>query len=67
MNLEELEEFKKQTGHNNPAEMRAWEQGYADHEELMMKFIENWNGERNSAFGNAMYQAYLRLKTKERC
>ncbi len=47
-------ECKKITGHNNQQERMAYDNGYSDHEKLMLDFIGKWDGSTNSILGMAL-------------
>ena len=65
MTDKEREEFKAMTGWDTPAEWYAYDKGYEDCQELMLKFIAKWTGKTNSGLGQALHNKFTELKTKE--
>lgn len=55
----EQAEFKRVTGFATPQEWEASEEAYEKGQELMMKFISEWKGERNSALGNLLFETMV--------
>lgn len=52
------------TGFNTHEEFIAYQQGRSDEEEITEKFIANWDGSRNSRFGELMYLKIQEFKDK---
>lgn len=55
------DKFKEVTGFNSPEEMIAWEEGYAAGQDSLMKYIEKWNGQTNSAIGALLSKKFKQL------
>jgi hypothetical protein len=53
------EEHRKITGFDTLEEFIAYEKGYWDCQEVMIKFIENWDGNTNSSLGQILYNLCL--------
>jgi hypothetical protein len=51
-------DFKQVTGHNSPKEMIAYEKGREDEQEVIMKWIEQWDGSSNSAMGTLLKKKF---------
>lgn len=57
------EECLKITGHNSPKEYAAYEKGREDEQEVIMKWIEEWNGSSNSVMGALLKKKFNELFT----
>lgn len=64
-NASELADFKKITGWDTPAEMEAYEKGREHEEELMIRFIQAWDGETNSGFGRILADKFKEISGKK--
>lgn len=60
-----FKDFKEVTGHNTPAELRAYEKGREDEASVYIDFIRKYEGNTNSVFGQAMKDTFDRLNNKE--
>lgn len=56
-------DFKQITGHNSPKEYAAYEKGREDEQEVIMKWIEEWNGSSNSVMGALLKKKFNELFT----
>lgn len=54
-------DFKQVTGHDSPKEMMAYEKGREDEQQVIIEWIEKWDGSSNSVMG-----ALLKKKFDER-
>lgn len=54
-------EHKKITGFNTPNELLIYQQGYNDHEQIMMEWIKKWNGNNRSQLGKLLNEKYKEL------
>lgn len=54
-------DFEKMTGHKTPELMTAYEQGRANEAEVVLDFVDKWNGTTNSVIGEAINKAITRL------
>ncbi len=61
------EEMKEITGFSTNEEYHAYEKGREDEQEVMMKFIENWDGSTNSAAGELLDKKFKQYKKQELC
>lgn len=59
--LPEDSNFESITGHKTVGEWKAAEKSYEATQELMIKFINEWDGYTNSTFGEAMMNAVKRV------
>lgn len=57
------EEDKKITGWDSPQEWQAYDIGRSDEMITIYKFIQEWDGRRNSALGNLMFTKMQELFT----
>src|SRR6185312_3283038 len=51
-------DFKKITGHDSPKEMAAYEKGREDEQEVIMQWIEKWDGSGNSVMGALLKKVF---------
>lgn len=57
-------DFKQVPGHDSPKEMIAYEKGREDEQEVIMKWIEQWDGSTNSAIGALLKKKFDESKDK---
>jgi len=57
-------DHKAITGFNTPEEYAAYEKGREDEEKVFEKFVQNWDGNTNSHFGQSLQDAMKRVATQ---
>ena len=57
-------EYMKITGHATPELLTSYELGQSHQEATLMKYIAEWDGYANSAFGKAMHSAMERTRNE---
>ena len=51
-------------GYSTPEEQVAYQDGYYQAEQVMTKWIENWEGNTNSGLGKILHKKFEELKEK---
>ena len=59
---EERAKNKTITGYETPAEFHAYQDGMDAEERVIVKFIEDWDGETNSELGKILMEKFKTLK-----
>jgi len=55
-------DFKQVTGHDSPKEMAAYEKGREDEQQVIIEWIEKWDGSGNSVMGTTLKKVFEKLR-----
>lgn len=58
-------DFKQVTGHDSPKEMMAYEKGREDEQQVIIEWIEKWDGSSNSVMGATLKKVLKKFERKD--